>query len=305
MGSPPFEFLVGVERTAFHVHSSLAIHLSPVFAVLIQGHMLEAIEKRAVLDDIDVDTFVRFCEYAYTGDYSVPQPTICQAPHPSPLLQTDTQDSNDNSKSNAVSQKPETEKAPPPDSNPRSKQLISRSISWLTGRNNKKKPCTPSCKLRNPASGVIASLPDPDSKLGVTWSKFRASSTGWNGPVFQPYRNILPSESFTEVLLCQARLYVFGDRYDIKPLRLLIVYKIRRTLSVLKIFPERVPEIFQLVAYVYENTVEGDDLRMLVLQYTACMTIVLMADADWDAFISEQPTFARELLAYLSNLEQN
>ncbi|KAL9621056.1 MAG: hypothetical protein Q9160_004441 [Pyrenula sp. 1 TL-2023] len=36
--------------------------------------MLEAREGYAVLKDIDPDTFVRFCEYAYKGDYTVARP---------------------------------------------------------------------------------------------------------------------------------------------------------------------------------------------------------------------------------------
>ncbi|CAG8039148.1 unnamed protein product [Penicillium olsonii] len=37
------------------------------------GHTRESKHRIAVLEDEDVETFVAFCEYAYTGDYSVPQ----------------------------------------------------------------------------------------------------------------------------------------------------------------------------------------------------------------------------------------
>lgn len=36
------------------------------------GHTRESKHRIAVLEDEDVETFVAFCEYAYTGDYSVP-----------------------------------------------------------------------------------------------------------------------------------------------------------------------------------------------------------------------------------------
>lgn len=37
------------------------------------GHTRESKHRIAVLEDEDVETFVAFCEYAYTGDYKVPQ----------------------------------------------------------------------------------------------------------------------------------------------------------------------------------------------------------------------------------------
>lgn len=38
------------------------------------GHTRESKHRIAVLEDEDVETFVAFCEYAYTGDYKVPLP---------------------------------------------------------------------------------------------------------------------------------------------------------------------------------------------------------------------------------------
>ncbi|OKO89216.1 hypothetical protein PENSUB_13851 [Penicillium subrubescens] len=45
------------------------------------GHTRESRHRIAVLEDEDVETFVAFCEYAYTGDYKVPR-----LPVPAPLL---------------------------------------------------------------------------------------------------------------------------------------------------------------------------------------------------------------------------
>ena len=38
--------------------------------------MSEAKEGCSSLEDVDTDTFVRFSEYAYSGDYTVPEPEI-------------------------------------------------------------------------------------------------------------------------------------------------------------------------------------------------------------------------------------
>ncbi|RMZ88644.1 hypothetical protein DV736_g4121, partial [Chaetothyriales sp. CBS 134916] len=56
--SQTFQFLVGPIQTAFNLHSYLATKLSPVFAALINGRMAESIANRAILDDIDEDTFL-------------------------------------------------------------------------------------------------------------------------------------------------------------------------------------------------------------------------------------------------------
>jgi hypothetical protein len=73
IGSNTFRFLVGPDQTPCNIHAELAIHLSPVFSTLIAGHMSESLQQCAVLGDIDADIFLRFCEFAYTGDYPVPE----------------------------------------------------------------------------------------------------------------------------------------------------------------------------------------------------------------------------------------
>ena len=56
--------------------SILASHYSPILKTLITGPMTEAKERCVLFEDIDEETFERFCEYAYTGDYPVPSPSI-------------------------------------------------------------------------------------------------------------------------------------------------------------------------------------------------------------------------------------
>ncbi|KAI1641133.1 hypothetical protein F4809DRAFT_658985 [Biscogniauxia mediterranea] len=73
--SKPFRFLVGPDKKAFMMHADLVAHLSKPLAVLINGKMKEAREGYAELPEVDERTFVRFCQFAYTGDYKVPAPT--------------------------------------------------------------------------------------------------------------------------------------------------------------------------------------------------------------------------------------
>ncbi|OQD88728.1 hypothetical protein PENANT_c003G09099 [Penicillium antarcticum] len=71
--SPSFTFLVGPKHTKLTIQSALAQHVSKPLHNLMNGHTRESKHRIAVLEDEDVETFVAFCEYAYTGDYSLPR----------------------------------------------------------------------------------------------------------------------------------------------------------------------------------------------------------------------------------------
>ncbi|OQV10722.1 BTB/POZ domain-containing protein [Cladophialophora immunda] len=317
LSSTTFQFLVGLERKAFNVHSSLAVKLSPVFAALINGNMAESVERRAVLDDIDEKTFLRFCEFAYKGDFSVPPPeTVADRELLSPLQSGTSCDNLGSSHSKSfstgvekVSDSSAGEGPTTPTDGLRQAlhhnhhkrawtHQISRPISWLRWcrihQNSKVHSTDTQAK-----APVISYHPDPGSKLAMDWTKFRSAASDWNGPIFHPYRNSTPSESLMETLLSLAKLYVFADRYVIESLRSLVLYKMRRTLVSLKLFPQRVSEVFLLVQYVYDHTREGDDLRLLLTQFAACMINVFLQHSDWDRFICEQQTFTSELLHHL------
>ncbi|KIY03072.1 uncharacterized protein Z520_01539 [Fonsecaea multimorphosa CBS 102226] len=320
LNSTTFQFLVGSERKAFNVHSMLVVQLSPVFAALINGKMVESIERRAVLDDIDQETFLRFCEYAYKGDFSVPPPTtvVRQKLSSSMPLETIndkfTPDHQEHLSTGAQVGKEDgsgegdeglitlaKDLRPPVHHNhckPAWKQRIYRPVSWLRGarvhRDSGLHATDPQINIP-----VTSNIPEPGSKLAMDWARFCSVASDWKGPIFHPYRNCPPSESLTETLLSQARLYVFADRYVVESLKALVLYKMRRTLASLKLFFERVPEVFGLVQYVYENTREGDDLRLLLTQFAACVIPVLLQHPDWDRFIREQRTFTWDLLQHL------
>ncbi|KAJ6026682.1 hypothetical protein N7499_004780 [Penicillium canescens] len=71
--SPSFTFLVGPKHTKLTIQSALAQHVSKPLHNLMNGHTRESKHRIAVLEEEDVETFVAFCEYAYTGDYCVPR----------------------------------------------------------------------------------------------------------------------------------------------------------------------------------------------------------------------------------------
>ncbi|KAM0426159.1 hypothetical protein ACHAPT_008503 [Fusarium lateritium] len=76
LASKPFVFVIGEERKEFHVHKELIGQLSPVLNALVNGKMKEACEGRVEWLHVDVDTFVRFAKFAYSGDYTPAEPEM-------------------------------------------------------------------------------------------------------------------------------------------------------------------------------------------------------------------------------------
>ncbi|QQK47728.1 HSCB C-terminal oligomerization domain-containing protein [Penicillium digitatum] len=71
--SQPFTFLVGPQHTKLTIQSGLTEHVSKPLHNLMNGPTRESKHRIALLEEEEVETFVAFCEYAYTGDYSVPR----------------------------------------------------------------------------------------------------------------------------------------------------------------------------------------------------------------------------------------
>lgn len=70
--SPAWLFIVGEERTEFHVHRDVVSRLSTTLAPLMHSNMPDVRNGTVILEDVDVDLFACFIQYAYTGDYAEP-----------------------------------------------------------------------------------------------------------------------------------------------------------------------------------------------------------------------------------------
>ncbi|KAN0072928.1 hypothetical protein V8E54_009042 [Elaphomyces granulatus] len=94
--SQSFTFLVGPSRTNLTIQSGLARHVSkPLDHLMNNGQSLESKRRIATLEEEEVDTFVAFCEYAYTSDYNVPPVEFKSEPHnPNPWMRSDSASSN-------------------------------------------------------------------------------------------------------------------------------------------------------------------------------------------------------------------
>ena len=69
MSSSQFKFIVGPQKKEFTIHAALVAHQSKALDRLVNGDMKEAQEQCALLEATDEQTFIRFSQYVYTGDY--------------------------------------------------------------------------------------------------------------------------------------------------------------------------------------------------------------------------------------------
>lgn len=295
------------------------------------GGFCEGIDKTARLADIDEDTFVSFCEFCYTGDYSLPAPYILDRPMPEPPveIQSSEKEKHDETPENyKVATVAKTGKDYVNDLLPTNKLIAGADRPFAQAAAAAEDiPCSPRrfrshwqtltariCRQRKPdklsPSSVVravyiplSKVPDPDSILGTEWARFRRESTPQaDKPFFRPYKNTSPFEEYTEVFLSQARLYVFGDVYDVMSLRSLVIYKMRRILAEFTLFPSRVQDVYALIEYTFGNTREEDGFRRLILDYAVCMISIISEHRIWDSFYRENVSFASELIAKLRSL---
>jgi hypothetical protein len=73
-----FTFQIGPDKKDITVHSFPLATLSPALHALMNGDMIEAKTRRIEWSDVDEDTFIRLCEFAYLHDYT--PPSIHQLP---------------------------------------------------------------------------------------------------------------------------------------------------------------------------------------------------------------------------------
>ncbi|KAI1386772.1 uncharacterized protein F4822DRAFT_411175 [Hypoxylon trugodes] len=285
--SKPFRFLVGPDKKEFLMHAELVGRLSKPLWTLVNGDWQEGKTGLAEWPEIDEGTFVRFCEFAYTGDYKAAESTI-EVPTPETL---ENVGSGDATTSETVVEETEAQLAtnfedvdmhasPAPEPEPARAEPFGGIFAKSSSIKAKKK------KVPSPYTWAEDDLPpeplQPSPSKGNTlWKEFkRGVSDTELDKRHKELANEDPMENFSEVLLSHARLYALADCYDISELMELCLRKLQRTLRVFKFHGgARVTDIAQLLDYSFKNTQDKatgkDQLRSLLATYVACRIEVL------------------------------
>jgi hypothetical protein len=289
--SPQFTFFIGEEEKPVVVHSAAIAATSEYFNALINGGMDEAQKRCATFKDVRVDDFVRFCEFAYRGDYTVP------AWEPDPLGPLDPPAEPDDPQE--VLSKKGREKRKKMRAPPQTWSVLlsaSRQASYRdTSIGNEFAP-------HDPTYYEVAQVVD------CTGMPMRTSSTqlqnqfnNRNYPLhdcsrdgifmgFQPVTNNTAEQCFTPVFLAYARLYNFAHLRLVTSLKTLTLSKLHQTLLCFKLYRDRIGDVIVLARYAYSDLDlpnRGDDgtldeLRMLVVEYIVCALDII---GEHDEFI--------------------
>jgi len=239
--SKPFLFAIGPSKREFTIHSALIAAQSPALDRLINSDFSEAQSCHVDLDTVDEGTFLRFVQYAYTGEYDDSVVAEHQ-PDASP---------DDGSGSTSGLGEPQEEEAikdevdtPAPES----------PVNWYDLKPKKKK------KVTVPKVVIFQSLGE----------KFASKTAGLNGAGdVSPQCEITPlrTELIPNLYLSHAKVFVFADYWGITRLRGLALQKLGKALGEVNVMKsKKKAEIVELVEYCFED-VRPEELVSLVLLY--------------------------------------
>lgn len=270
--SIPFRFLVGPNEREFTIHSALFTCQSPVFERLANGSFTEATEKCVKWTSVDEDTFLRFWQYTYTGNYAA-------APPVSVAIE---------SKSEAI---PERPLIPPQPQIQLPLQPLPFSGLFDSGRPLPPKIVTPeelkrkalwTAFLKKRASDPVAPFHTPGSV------RFPGATKN------------LAGEDYTNTLLSHARLFTFAECYGITALMTHSLNELHGTLEKFTLYKERVDDVVALVHYCYENSAP-EPLRDLVTLYAACKIDKLWKSEQFCALVEAYSELSMALLGLMVN----
>lgn len=229
--------------------------------------MAEAQKGFATLDDVDTGTFVRFIEWAYKGYYTTAELSTVNLP--------------------TVVEEPSTSWGPTAVEEGLTtwdQQTEAADRNW--GKVGKKS------KWKNGGFGSEPSIVhNAREDLAQSFYSRRPVERKNTIGLPPPRQNQSPSENYSDVFLSHARLYVFAEKYDIQPLKLLALDELHAILVVFTLYPDRTGDIVDLLRYVYTHTDEPregiEDMRTLMTHYVGYQMDTLMGDQDLKDFMIE------------------
>lgn len=288
-----FTFHIGEQKSPFLVHSGAVAATSQYFDRLVHGGLSESHTRSAQFDDVDPDTFVRFLEYAYRGDYTTPSWT-------------------EDSKIDGQSRK-----TPEPEIN-----LPPSMLATLSSEDDHAQPTVAQLGFGYQAGGwsnssaapsdynayaINYDTPAPSTKKDRKRMQKPSRRDLFNRRVYlqtadtvshEPELNKSAEQDFTPVFLAHARLYTFADMRMVQPLKDLVLHKLHKTLAVFELYPERLGDVIELARHAYEHgedrSEDGrmDALRDMVINYIALDLKVFGKHAEFRNLIREGGEFA-------------
>lgn len=272
------------------------------------GHMMESIADVAILEDVELETFVAFCEFAYKGSYTVPEAVVKDTESATEVVGNGHAHTEDSRNANV-----HTEDGPAPPPEPESARTEGVQVdAWVSFGKSKKKvwkkkkvfggqdeweilpPPMPDCKLEPWPYNPPPPEPKRETQSEKLWKSFQA---------LEFVDSTTPSPDRPPALTFHAKVYVFATKYLIRPLRNLCLSYLHRELCQYPVDLEDRQDIFDLVEYTYTHTTRseawGPQLRELVAHYIACYADLLVHDKRMTRVLDNHGEAGSDLLRLL------
>ena len=272
---------MGPDRARLAIHAGLVSELSkPLDALINNGQMKESTARCATLDDTEVDTFVAFCEFAYTDQYTTHDYVQRESSEgvlkelPVFTFNTNTMGhwALDTTSDTFPSGSPMGPSTLFPSRNPPRKDK--RDHPLQSDNSLARKP-----KVLHPFSGLWSEF---TQKPGFTFVK-------------------AATESSDPDLLVHAKVYVFATRYMVSSLQLQSLKSLYRDLKNFKLSHDNAKRILDLVEFTYDNTGKEEPggkskLRDLVIHYVACESQLLANHERFGHLLDENGEIGSDLV---------
>ncbi|KAK0108096.1 hypothetical protein ONS95_002917 [Cadophora gregata] len=280
LSSRIFKFTVGQKvdgvATTFSVHEEAMAALSQPLHTLMRSGLSESEAGNATWEDISKDTFVRFAQFAYTGDYSVPfLVTPSPAPAPEPDLPVDAVHEREDFRVEELASSNEFATMDDPD-------WGGFPFKKSVGKKSKK-------QLIREMKGLALSAPTPPRN--ESRGEYEPSST------FEPWMD------YSVLFICHASLWTLGNYRHVASLKTLALYKLHKTLCAFQLNSDNVGAVVNLVRCAYLEEGAGlresiSGLRKLVCQYLGMNKTLLCEDDGFMDLLAEGGQFVKDFFKY-------
>ncbi|KAK8107942.1 uncharacterized protein PG998_009955 [Apiospora kogelbergensis] len=273
------KFLVGPRRVEYVVHKEPLANMSPTLAAMMSTTDATG---ACVLEDVEEGTFAGLCEFAYTGDYFMPEcqddtrPDSEYYPDPTRHGLRAVELLGENSNSTCFEEEDRNFPHHFCDSD-------AHQCPGCAGENCEPGPCHKYVGFKH-----IVCNEAKKPQHYMKYSEFKA--------LFVRAHKIESSEDSTQVLLHHAKLFVMGDRLKHDALKTIATHRLFRTLKEFPIVWRRIPDLVPMIRFIYCSTTKGDVLRSMVSQLTAVFAEKLMLHPEFKALLQEQTDFSYDVL---------
>jgi hypothetical protein len=249
---------------------------------MMNGSMREAIDGVATLEGVDEQTFVRFCEYAYMGDYTPAQQQHVLASFNFDGGEIPTPMGDLAEGAFAASKKSKKKKG----------------ASRIADYDNVEECCGHCVQCGQCGRGVPTQ---------ILWDEFQRRKYSAVIPKFRPRESLDECENNDGPFYCHARVYVFAEMYEIADLRSLALDKLHQALCSFKVVAGQMGRVIDLVRFSYcnDNTRDNeagqdmDSLRRMVVHFVVCVFGTIVKDDKFPGLMEAGGCFARDLTGLL------